>query len=375
MATRRKLILVSPTARFFRSHRLPIAIGALQAGYRVGVACPTGEESERLAEDGLQHFPVPISRSGMSPGAELATVRALLALFRQERPDVVHLITAKPALHGGLAARLVGIPSVTSVTGLGHLFMRSDLRARMLQASLLHAYRFGLNRRDNLFVFQNTVDRDTFAAYGLLRRAGQELVPGSGVDLEAIRPHPLPATVPVVLMPCRMLHDKGVAEFVEAAGILRSRGHNAIFRLMGDPDPANPTSLTLEQLQQIERDGIVEWKGFNPDINAALAQCAIVALPSYREGFPKTLIDAAAAGRAMVTTDVAGCRDAVIAGVTGLLCAPRSALALADALEKLLLDPALVSAMGAAARKDAESRFDIRQVVALHLGFYARQAG
>lgn len=368
------ILMVAPTAKFFRSHRLPIALAAKAAGHRVGVACPSDADSRLLAEDGLEHFPLAISRSGLSLSAQWGSMTALIKLLRRERPDVVHLITAKPVLLGGIAARILDIPTVAAVTGLGHLFVRSDRGARMIRKVLLTAYRFGLDRADNLFIFQNDNDRQTFADSGLLRKSSVVMIPGSGVDLDRITPQPFPPAPPVILLPCRMLRDKGVVEFVEAAHILRDRGSDAIFRLLGDPDPDNPASLSHSELVAFAQAVNIEWQPFEADISTALARCTIVALPSYREGFPKSLIDAAAAGRPMVAADVPGCRDAIIPGVTGYLCEARSASSLADALERLLSQPQLIKSMGEAARRDAEGRFDIRQVVAKHLEIYASLA-
>ncbi len=371
MRARKTLLMVAPTAKFFRSHRLPIALAAKDAGYRVAVACPTDSDSELLALDGLEHLPLAINRSGLGMWAQWQSLRGLFGVFRRERPDVVHLITAKPVLLGGIAARLLGIPTVAAVTGLGYLFVRSDRTARTIRKLLLTAYRFALNRPDTVFIFQNDNDREIFASSGLLQNASVVMIPGSGVDLERITPQPLPPPPAIVLLPCRMLRDKGVVEFVEAARLLRERGYDATFRLLGDPDAANPASLTQSELEAFAEDGYVQWSPFEADIASALAQSTIVCLPSYREGFPKTLIDAAAAGRAMVATDVPGCRDAIVPGLTGILCEARSAASLAAAVESLLSQPSLVEAMGKAARKDAEARFDIRQVVARHLEIYS----
>jgi glycosyltransferase involved in cell wall biosynthesis len=172
-----------------------------------------------------------------------------------------------------------------------------------------------------------------------------------------------------------MLRDKGVLEFVRAAEILRVKGVEARFVLVGDPDPGNPTSLTAEELKAIDARGFAEWRPFTKEIGEVLAAAHVVALPSfYREGVPKTLIDAAAAGRAVVTTDTPGCRDAVIAGETGLLCSPRDAEALADRLERLIADPEAMRTMGLAARQFAERRFDVRQVTAEHVRVYRAAA-
>lgn len=366
------LLYVAPSAKFFLSHRAAIAAAAAADGYSIAVACPTDAESILLGERGFRHIALPLDRSGMSPLAELRTLISLCGIFRHERPVIAHLITAKAALHGGLAARFTHTPSITAVTGLGFLFMRSTARVRLIQNLLLHAYRLGLRRRDNHFIFQNDDDRQAFSRFGLLDRSEATILPGSGVDLQAIRYTPMPCGIPQVLMPCRMLRDKGVDEFVAAATILKSRGAQARFCLLGDPDPENPASLSRDELMAINSAGVVEWRPFTADIGSALADASIVALPSYREGFPKTLIDAAAAGRPMVTTDVPGCRDAVRDAETGLICLARDARSLADALGVLIDQPALREQMSVAARADAELRFDIADTIRTHLALYRR---
>jgi glycosyltransferase involved in cell wall biosynthesis len=366
-----KLLFVAPTAGFFLSHRLSLAIGASEAGFDVVVACPMDADVESIRNHRLAYREVPMARGVGGWRDEAATLLRLRRLFKQERPAVVHLITAKAALHGGLAARWLGIPTVAAVTGLGHIFVHETWKARVLRRILLAGYGLGLNNGRNHFIFQNEHDQELFRANGLLGRAGCTLIPGSGADLQLLSPKPLPPGVPVIVMPCRMLRDKGVLEFVRAAEILHAKGVKARFILVGDPDPGNPTSLTAEELKAIHARGFAEWRPFTKEIGRVLADAHVVALPSfYREGVPKTLIDAAAAGRAVVTTDTPGCRDAVLPGKTGLLCPPRDAQALADRLEQLIADPETLRAMGLAARQFAEHRFDVRQVTAEHVRIY-----
>jgi glycosyltransferase involved in cell wall biosynthesis len=370
----RVLLYVAPTAGFFLSHRLPIALAAQEAGYAIHVACPASPDTVRLTGFGFAHHPVPIVRGSFSPRKEPASLLALVRLMRLLRPDLAHLITAKPALLGGIAARLTGTPTVAAITGLGHIFTHDDARARAMRRVLLAGYRFGLGHRRNHFIFQNRDDCAIFEGAGLLHVADSTIIAGSGVDLQAIKPRPLPAGPALALMPCRMLRDKGVAEFVEAARLLRAAGSAARFRLLGDPDPDNPVSLTPAELGRIAAEGVVEWQPHSDRIADELAQASLVVLPSYREGFPKTIIDAAAAGRAALTTDVPGCRDAIVPGVTGELCRVRDAAALADVMAPLLGDPARLARMGVAAREHAEAHFGIEQVVATHLALYAQMA-
>lgn len=373
-ANSRVLLYVAPTAGFFLSHRLPIALAAREAGYAIHVACPPSQDTARLTGAGFVHHPVPIVRGSFSPRSEPASLFAMVRLMRRIRPAAAHLITAKPALLGGIAARLTGTPTISAITGLGHIFTHDDARARAMRQVLLAGYRFGLAHPGNHFIFQNHDDRAIFDDAGLLRQAPWTIIPGSGTDLKAISPRPLPNGAPLALMPCRMLRDKGVAEFVEAARLLRTGSSHARFRLLGDPDLDNPVSLTRAELAEIAAEGVVEWHPHSDRIADELARASVVVLPSYREGFPKTIIDAAAAGRAAVTTDVPGCRDAVIPGVTGELCRVRDAASLADVLGPLLDDRARLQQMGVAARAHAEAHFGIEQVIATHLRLYRQMA-
>jgi len=370
-----RLLFVAPDARFLVSHRFNLIIAALAQGHEVVVAAPDGPAVEQIVAAGARHVAVPIDRGSKNPLREIGSFLAIASALRAVRPDLVHLISPKPTLYGGIAARILGVPSIAAISGLGHAFVNRSLFGRLLRRGVSLAYRAAINGRRSTIIFQNNDDLGTFRSAGLLRHDRHVLIAGSGTDLRAIAPKPLPAGPPVVILPARMLGDKGVYEFVEAARILRGRGVEAVFRLVGDPDPSNPTSVGAPQLQAWVAEGVVEWVPHTHDIAGELASAHIVALPSYREGFPKTLIDAAAAGRAAVATDVAGCRDAVVGGVTGILCLPRDARSLADALQKLIRDPALQARMGAAARRHAEAHFDVDKVTLAHLALYAAVTG
>ncbi len=358
--------------RFFLSHRLNIGLAARSAGWRVGVAAPPGPDcaDPRLARAGIEVHPLPLPRGARSPLGQARAVARLHALMRDLRPDLVHLVTSKPMLYGGLAARRLGIPVVAAVTGLGFAFIQNGAKARAIRTGMVAGYRALLGRAGNRLIFQNRDDAALFRRLGITGQARVELIPGSGVDLDAIRPAPLPDGPPVALLPARMLRDKGVDEFVTAARILRAQGSDAVFRLMGDPDPGNPASLTRTELEAIAAEGIVEWHPHSPDMNAALARAHLVVLPSYREGFPKSLVDAAAAGRAAATSDVTGCRDAVIEGETGRLFALRDADDTARVMGEMLSDRAGLERMGAAARALAEARYDAGAIAARHLEIY-----
>ncbi|MDZ7736242.1 MAG: glycosyltransferase family 4 protein [Gammaproteobacteria bacterium] len=359
---------------FFVSHRLPVARAAVDAGYDVHVATPSGPAVEKIRAAGLQHHVLPLSRSGKHPFSEIRTLLRLYRLFRSLRPGIVHLVTIKPVLYGGLMARLCGIDGVVAaISGLGYAFSASGRQARLFRRLVLAPlYRLALGHPNLRIIFQNADDREVLTAMGAVREEQAVIIRGSGADLDHYVPAPEPAGPPLVVMAGRLLRDKGIAEFVNAARLLQERGVEGRFALVGRPDPGNPASISEQTLRRWQREGAAEWWGFCPDMARVFAQASLVVLPSYYgEGLPKVLIEAAACGRAVVTTDWPGCRDAIEPDVTGLLVPPRDTAALADATAALLNDPARRHAMGQAGRRLAERAFDIRKVVADHLAIYA----
>ena len=368
-----RLLFVVNNPAFFLSHRLPLALAAREAGYDVHVATMDGPAAADIAARGLTHHPVPMSRSGRNPLGELRTLHALWALMRRLRPDLAHLVTIKPVLYGGLAARLARVPGmVAAISGLGFVFTRPARRLDWLRTVVAGLYRLALGHANSRVIFQNANDRDLLLRMRAVRPEQVVMVRGSGVDLSQYRDTPEPPEPPVrVAMAARLLRDKGVYEFVEAARLLREREPQLQCVLAGSPDPGNPASVSEAEVEAWRREGVVECPGECTDVAALYASVHIVALPSYREGLPKSLVEAAACGRAVVTTDVPGCRDAIEPGVTGVLVPARDAGALADALAALARDGELRRRLGRAGRELAEREFDIRKVVRAHLDVYA----
>lgn len=374
MAQRRTLLFVVNVDWFFISHRLAIAEQALREGYEVHVATTLTGRGEELRERGLVVHALTIARNGTGVRGEWLSLRQIAAVLRKVRPDVVHLVTIKPVLFGGLAARLLGTPAVVAaVPGLGAVFVATGARAAMVRWLILLLYRLALRRPRLVAVFQNEDDRKVIQDATGLPSAQCTLIRGSGVDLARFSAQPWPehpAQPPVVLLAARLLVDKGVREFVAAARLLRSRGATARFCLAGSRDTESLASITAQELAEWQQAGHVEIWGQRDDMPEVLAMAQLVVLPSYREGFPKVLIEAAACARPIVTTDVPGCRDAIVPEVSGLLVPPRDATALADAIGRLLADPARGRAMGQAGRALAQERYGIESVVAAHLGLY-----
>ena len=357
-------------AWFFASHRLPIALAARRAGLDVHVAAGP-EGAAPIIEAGLPFHPLPVVRAATGFHNEVALLLSLARLYRQLGPDIVHHVTLKPVLFGSLAARQTAVPwVVNAVSGMGTLTLAVGTRAGIRRAIVRPLLRLGSNRPNVRVIFQNAEDQEGYLAAGLVRPDQAILIPGSGVDLQAFLPSPMPADTPVVILPARLIYDKGIGEFVEAARLLRERAVQARFVLVGSLDPHNASAIAPETVQAWVAAGLVEWWGYRADMARVLSESSIVCLPSYREGMPKALLEAAAAGRPIVTTDTPGCRDCIEAGRTGLLVPPRDALALADALQLLLGDAPRRAAFGAAGRAVAERTFGLQLVIDRHLALY-----
>lgn len=366
----RLILYIVNDCRFFITHRLSIALEAKRQGFDIAVVCPIDSHSGQLTELAIRHISVPMGRGACGVLREIMAAASLFRTMYRERPDLVHLITSKPIILGGLAARLLGIPCIAAVSGLGHVFVDESAKSRFLRKIVLLGYWAALKRKGAFTIFQNGCNRDIFVRANITN--GHEiLIPGSGADLSRFDPAPRANSVPVVVLPCRMLWTKGVGEFVEAARLLQSEDIRAEFLLVGDPDPRNPSSVDAETLQRWSESGFVRWLGYRSDIEGILQNADIVVLPSYYpEGLPKTLIDAAAAGRATITTDSPGCREAIKPGETGLLVRARDPADLAEKIRMLIEDDALRIRMGQAGRRLAESQFDVRAVAQLHLALY-----
>jgi len=367
-----RIVLFANTTWYLYNFRSALARAIREAGHEVVFVSPYDEYVKRLQERGDRWVRFELSRRGLNPFFEMATILRCARLYRVVQPDLVHHFTIKPVLYGSFAAGLVGIPRiVNSVTGQGYVSVAGGWRGRALRgvAGMLH--RLALKGKRTRVIFQNQADFDMFVRLGLVRKDRSVVIPGSGVDVAKFHPTPEPPGKPVVVMASRMLWDKGVGELVEAARLLKHGGREARVLLVGAPDAGNPSSIPEGQLQTWSESGVVEWLGRREDMAVVYAGCHVAVLPSYyREGVPKTLIEAAAAGRPIVATDVPGCRDVVQDGVNGLLVPPHDPPALAAALERLLRDPELRRAMGARSREIAVEKFSDERIVGEILGVY-----
>jgi glycosyltransferase involved in cell wall biosynthesis len=368
-ASRRPRVLIVVNVEwFFLSHRLPIALGLKRAGCEVEVAASVEQDRGRDIEaHGFPFTELALSRGSTNPLRELLIIWKLYRLYREKRPDVVHHVAVKPVLYGSLAARLARLPAVVNaVPGLGYLFSGARLRRGLAKA----AYQLCCRSRRNHFIFQNPEDRDSFLKAGVATPEQSVLIRGSGVDIEKFRPSPEPAGPPVVLMASRMLWDKGIAELIEAARVLRGRGRAYRIVLAGAPDLQNPRTVKPEELRGWENEGLIEWWDHQHDMAAVFQRSTFVVLPSYREGVPKVLLEACASGRAIVTTDVPGCREVVRHGENGLLVPARDGRALADAIDELGSNPGRRQLMAQAGRAMAIAHFSEAAVVDATLDLY-----
>lgn len=367
---KRKLLFVVNVDWFFISHRLPIAEEALKQGYEVHVAT-TITLSNRLLEDkGIFVHPLTFDRSSGGLLHNFKLLFNLGRLFRKVKPDIVHLVTIKPVLLGGIVARILRVPAVVAaISGLGYVFIAQDKLAWFRRSIVKILYIVSFKHPNFRVIVQNQDDLGLIKEVCKIKDQSVTLIRGSGVDLNLYINTPLPQGVPVVMMASRLLVDKGVREFAAAARILSGYAGTR-FILVGNVDPDNPSSLEQKEVMGWVDAGILEWWGHQNEMFKILSMAHIIVLPSYSEGLPKVLIEAASVGRAVVTTNVSGCRDVIVPNKTGLLVAPKDVQSLTEAIQCLVDDKVLCEQLGIAGRDFAESTFDIRHIVNQHLTVY-----
>lgn len=366
-----KLLFFVAVDWFFCSHFLERALAAREAGFEVLVLTHVDRHGPRIEAAGLRLIALDIDRRSLNPLDAAKTLLALMRIYRREQPALVHHVALKPILLGSLAARLSGVRHmVNAVVGGGYVLIGQSWKAKALRPVLNMLLKLLLNPRGSKVVFENGDDLERFVTTGLVRAADAVLIRGAGVDPSQYCPGS-PSLPPMVVMSARLLLDKGLGEFVQAARLLRQQGVQARFVVAGERDPGNRSSVGLQTLAAWKQEGIVEFWGFQEDMHAVLAQASIACLPSYREGLPKALLEAMACGLPCVTTDVEGCREAVRDGDNGLLVPAADAAALAAALQRLLEDPALRAAMGRRGRERIETEFASALVMEQTLALYA----
>jgi glycosyltransferase involved in cell wall biosynthesis len=369
---RPKLLLVFADDRFFWSHRLPLARAALRCGYEVTIATGVYNHAQQIQDEGFRLIALELIRKNRSLWKEWKSIRQLRRIYRTEQPDIVHHVAIKPVLFGSLAS--LGLPEVRTInalTGLGYLVASPSRKAAFLRLMIWRAFRFLLNRPNKRVLVENQDDKHLLVTNLKISPGNITVTRGSGVDIDLFQPAPEPAGPPVATLASRMLWIKGVEEFVEAAKLLRAKGVAARFVLAGDTDLNNPTCVPRRQLLDWQNSGIVEWWGHQQDMPNLFKHANLVCLPSHGgEGVPKVLMEAAACGRAIVTTDVPGCREIVRQGVNGFIVPPKNVPLLASAMEHLLNDSAIRRQMAARSREIAVDEFSegavVRQTLALY---------
>ncbi len=367
-----KLLYVVNIPRFFLSHRMPLALAARQSGYDVQVATSVQDSDSvgSILDQDLRLHPIPLSQHGMNPLAELRTINALGRLYSGLKPDLIHHISIKPVLYGGIAARLTRQRAIIhAMSGLGYVFVSRELRASLLRQVTRPLFRVVTGCAHNRMVFQNADDRQFFLKHGMISSEKAVLIRGSGVDENVFtaRSETLDE-LPVVLFAGRLLWQKGIGDFVEVARRLRGK---ARFRVVGYEEATSPLNVSAARLRAWADEGLIEWLGKRDDMPQVYAESNIVCLPStYGEGVPKVLIEAAACGRACVTTDTPGCREIVRHGENGLAVPPGDIDALVAAIEGLIRDPALRQQMGVKGRQVVLEDFTLRQVIEETLELY-----
>ncbi len=361
---------------YFCSHRLPIARAARDAGAAVIVATRVDAHGPEIEGERFRLVSLPWRRRSTNPWREARAFWSIVRLYRRERPDIVHHVALKPAVYGGLAARIARAPvQINAIAGLGFTEVSRSLRARVLRRVMRAVLRAAWGGTDVHAIVQNPDDADVLVAARMLDRSRVHLIRGAGVDLSSFRPAPEPDGIPAAVYAGRFITSKGIRELVEASRLLRARGVELEVRLVGEPDPDNPESIAESVLRGWAADGTIVLRPWTRDMASVWQRAHVAVLPSYREGLPKALLEASACGRPVIACDVPGCREVVVPGETGLLVPARDAGALAGALERLVADAGLRRRMGESGRVHVETHFSERQVVEETMDVYRRVSG
>lgn len=366
-----KLLYLVSEDWYFLSHRLPMARAARDAGYEVHVATRVVDCGAQIEAEGFILHPIPWRRGSLNPLPIVATAREVRSLYRRLKPDIVHHVAFAPAVLGSLAALGLPMRKLNALAGLGFVFTSNTLKARLLRPLARQVLRFLLTRPRTFVLVQNPDDQAAMSRLGVAEEH-IALIPGSGVDVDLLTPLPEPETPFTVGFVGRLLYDKGVQVLVQAQKLLRDRGTRIRVLLAGAPDPSNPASIPEETLQRWRQTADLTLLGHITDVRTVWAQSHVAVLPSRREGLPKSLLEAAACGRALIATDVPGCREIVRAGVNGLLVPADDAPALADAIEHLMQDRALRALYARQARQIVVAEFSSAHIAKAIIALYAR---
>jgi glycosyltransferase involved in cell wall biosynthesis len=371
----RLLFLITEDWTFWEIRR-DLARLAREAGYEVTIATRVTAHAERIRQEGFELIPIMMLREGRNPFRELMTLLELVGIYRRVRPQIVQHVAMKPVLYGSLAAWVTRIPAVINVFGgLGYAFTDRPQETSVLRSILQRGLRWAIALSRSVVVVQNPDDRDVLIREHIVGSSRIRLIAGSGVDIHRFVPIEPPVGDPIVMLVGRMLWDKGVGEFVEAVAHLKKQKVCARFVLVGRCDQGNPTAIPEAQLQQWMREYGIEWWGHREDLPTVIVQATLVVLPSYREGLPKVLLEAAACGKAVIATDVPGCRSVVQHQQTGLLVPVRDAAALAEAIAELLRNAEQRTVLGEHARQFVVREHSSKKISAEFLSLYRELLG
>lgn len=360
---RAKVVILASYAQSLINFRYHLLKGISRRGHEVIAIAPQADESviTKLNSIGVQYSSISLNRTGNNPIEDLKTICSLILLLRRHQPDVLLSYTIKPVIYGSLAAKILGVPSINSmITGLGSLFNNPD--KRNLIFNILRAlYRYALNVNKVVF-FQNQDDFESLVHENILLYPGKAaFINGSGVDLTHFSPTPSIENPVSFLLIARLIKDKGIIEYIEAAKLIKAKYPKVVFRLVG-PFDTNPTALSKQQVQEWQDTGIIEYLGQQNDVRESIAQTSIYVLPSYREGTPRSVLEAMAMGKPIITTNTAGCKDTVIEGENGFLVDVKNVTSLAVAMGKFIEHPEMITTMGQKSRKLAEEKYDVHNV-------------
>ncbi len=369
-----KVLLFANTDWYLFNFRLSLAYALRDRGYEILLLSPPGDYGRRLVDMGFDWRPLPMKRQSLQPLSELKLLVQLVRLLKDEDVDIVHGFTIKAAVYGSLAARMAGgVARISAVAGMGYVFTSSDMKARLLKPIVRAVIKLAASGRNSRIILQNPDDVDAFLRYRLAEEQYVRLIKGSGVDTSLFVPSESQgrdSSTVVVLFAARLLWDKGLREFIEAATIVRKKSAGVCFLLAGEPDEGNPAAVSTAEVEGWHASGKVQWLGQVSNMPELLQSVDIMVLPSYREGLPKGLVEAAAVELPLIATDVPGCREVVIHGVNGLLVPAHDAEALANAIVCLIQDRELRAEMGVRGRKKVLAEFDEEVVIRETLAVY-----
>jgi glycosyltransferase involved in cell wall biosynthesis len=367
----RKILYFITEDWFFNSHFLDRAVAASKSGLEVVVLANKNEVIDNPNIKNIRFVDLNMDRKSTNILNEIKVLLRIRSIYKVEKPDIVHHVALKPMLYGSVISRLVGIKNIINApVGMGYAFSSNDFFAKLLKPIIIMLFQLCLPKKNSSMIFENKEDLDFFVDKKIVNSNNAFLIKGAGVDIEYFKPvSERPSPIVVVLI-ARMLKDKGIREFVEAARILTNKGLNASFCLVGGSDEGNFSSISKDKLNEWHDEGIVNYTGYSKDIRSILEKSHIVCLPSYREGLPKSLLEGIAMAKPIVATDVTGCREVVIDSFNGLLVPARNSIALSESLEKLILNSKLRKSYGYNGRQRAEKEFSSDIVIKKTLSVY-----